>query len=234
MDTGRRRLLKVAAVGGMGAVLAMPVFARRAYAKEPIKIGLPTVLSGGNAQYGIQARRACELLRQGDQRQGWRARSAPGVHLRGYRGRSGHGRAQGAEARREGRREVPHRNRAVLGGAGRLRQVSGVEGHPDVDHQRSRLAHRQGLQPLLLPHQHQRPHGRAGGEHLPGRIASQAFLRARQRLRLGARRGDHVREADRGDQEGHRRQGLPARGHQGLRQPISPRSSRRGPTPATS
>ncbi len=62
MDTGRRRLLKVAAVGGMGAVLATPVFLRRAYAQQPIKIGLPTVLSGGNAQYGIQAKRACELF----------------------------------------------------------------------------------------------------------------------------------------------------------------------------
>jgi branched-chain amino acid transport system substrate-binding protein len=46
----------------MGAVLATPVFLRRAYAQQPIKIGLPTVLSGGNAQYGIQARRACELF----------------------------------------------------------------------------------------------------------------------------------------------------------------------------
>ena len=62
MDTGRRQLLKVAAVGGMGAVLAAPVFLRRAYAQQPIKIGLPTVLSGGNAQYGIQAKRACELF----------------------------------------------------------------------------------------------------------------------------------------------------------------------------
>jgi branched-chain amino acid transport system substrate-binding protein len=57
----RRDFLMVGAIGGAG-VLAIPAFARRAYAKEPIKIGLPTVLSGGNAQYGIQARRACELF----------------------------------------------------------------------------------------------------------------------------------------------------------------------------
>ena len=62
MQTGRRDFLKIGVVGGVGAALAMPAFARRAYAKEPIKIGLPTVLSGGNAQYGIQARRACELF----------------------------------------------------------------------------------------------------------------------------------------------------------------------------
>jgi branched-chain amino acid transport system substrate-binding protein len=57
----RRDFLRIGVVGGAGAALMAPAFARRAYAKEPIKIGLPTVLSGGNAQYGIQARRACEL-----------------------------------------------------------------------------------------------------------------------------------------------------------------------------
>ena len=61
MQTGRRDFLKVAIIGGASA-LAVPAVARRAYAKEPIKIGLPTVLSGGNAQYGIQAKRACELF----------------------------------------------------------------------------------------------------------------------------------------------------------------------------
>ena len=61
MQTGRRDFLKVAVIGAASA-LAIPAVARRAYAKEPIKIGLPTVLSGGNAQYGIQAKRACELF----------------------------------------------------------------------------------------------------------------------------------------------------------------------------
>jgi branched-chain amino acid transport system substrate-binding protein len=35
---------------------------RRAWAQNPIKIGIPTVLSGGAAQYGIQAKRAAELF----------------------------------------------------------------------------------------------------------------------------------------------------------------------------
>ena len=41
---------------------AVPVFLRRAYAQTPIKIGMPAALSGSNAQYGIQARRAGELF----------------------------------------------------------------------------------------------------------------------------------------------------------------------------
>src|SRR5216117_139793 len=56
----RRDFLRVA--GGAAAGLGSPAFLRRAYAQNPIKIGLPTVLSGGNAQYGIQAKRACELF----------------------------------------------------------------------------------------------------------------------------------------------------------------------------
>jgi branched-chain amino acid transport system substrate-binding protein len=48
--------------GGVGGLLVTPVVLRRVYAQQPIKIGLPTVLSGGNAQYGIQAKRACELF----------------------------------------------------------------------------------------------------------------------------------------------------------------------------
>ena len=62
MDRGRRDFLRVAVAGGTGVVLGTPAFVRRVYAQQPIKIGLPTVLSGGNAQYGIQAKRACELF----------------------------------------------------------------------------------------------------------------------------------------------------------------------------
>src|SRR2546426_6002405 len=58
----RREFLKVAATGGLGAAVGAPVFLRRAYAQNPIKIGLPAALSGSNAQYGIQAKRACELF----------------------------------------------------------------------------------------------------------------------------------------------------------------------------
>jgi branched-chain amino acid transport system substrate-binding protein len=58
----RRDFLRVAGGGGAGASLGVPVFRRRAWAQKPIKIGLPTVLSGGNAQYGTQAKRACELF----------------------------------------------------------------------------------------------------------------------------------------------------------------------------
>jgi len=58
----RREFLKAAVIGGTAASVGDAVFLRRAYAQNPIKIGLPTVLSGGNAQYGIQAKRACELF----------------------------------------------------------------------------------------------------------------------------------------------------------------------------
>lgn len=57
----RREFLTMAAVGGAAAG-GGPLFLRRAYAQTPIKIGMPAALSGSNAQYGIQARRAAELF----------------------------------------------------------------------------------------------------------------------------------------------------------------------------
>ncbi len=57
----RRDFLKTAVAGGVGASLGA-TYLRRAWAQNPIKIGMPTVLSGGNAQYGIQARRAAQLF----------------------------------------------------------------------------------------------------------------------------------------------------------------------------
>jgi len=61
MKTNRREFVKAGLVGGIGIGLGFPAFLRRAYAAEPIKIGLPAALSGGYAQYGVQAKRACEL-----------------------------------------------------------------------------------------------------------------------------------------------------------------------------
>ena len=58
----RRDFVKTTVVGGAATLVGGPYVLRRAYAQNPIKIGLPTVLSGGNAQYGIQAKRACELF----------------------------------------------------------------------------------------------------------------------------------------------------------------------------
>lgn len=58
----RRDFLKVAVAGGAGVSVGVPAYLRQAWAQNPIKIGLPTVLSGGAAQYGIQAKRACELF----------------------------------------------------------------------------------------------------------------------------------------------------------------------------
>lgn len=60
----RRDFLRVAVAGGAGAGVGVgvPAYLRQAWAQNPIKIGLPTVLSGGAAQYGIQAKRACELF----------------------------------------------------------------------------------------------------------------------------------------------------------------------------
>jgi branched-chain amino acid transport system substrate-binding protein len=58
----RRHFLRATMVGGAAASLGTGTFLRQAHAQNPIKIGLPTVLSGGNAQYGIQAKRAAELF----------------------------------------------------------------------------------------------------------------------------------------------------------------------------
>ena len=58
----RREFLTAATVIGGGLAIEGPVFLRRAYAQNPIKIGLPSALSGSNAQYGIQAKRASELF----------------------------------------------------------------------------------------------------------------------------------------------------------------------------
>ena len=62
MNTTRRHFLKTAALGSLTPGLGSPLLLGRAVAAEPIKIGIPTALSGGNAQYGIQAKRACELF----------------------------------------------------------------------------------------------------------------------------------------------------------------------------
>jgi branched-chain amino acid transport system substrate-binding protein len=58
----RRRDFITTAVIGSAAAVSAPVFLRKAYAQNPIKIGLPAALSGSYAQYGIQARRAAELF----------------------------------------------------------------------------------------------------------------------------------------------------------------------------
>jgi len=56
----RRNFLKVSTVGAVGtSMLAVP---RGTWAQGPIKIGMPAALSGSNAQYGIQAKRAAELF----------------------------------------------------------------------------------------------------------------------------------------------------------------------------
>jgi branched-chain amino acid transport system substrate-binding protein len=61
MNTSRRDFVKTAALAGLATVSA-PALIRRTFAAQPIKIGVPTVLSGGNVQYGMQAKRACELF----------------------------------------------------------------------------------------------------------------------------------------------------------------------------
>ena len=62
MKTTRRDFVKAGLVTGVGTSLGVPAYLRRAWAADPIKIGLPAALSGGNAQYGVQAKRACELF----------------------------------------------------------------------------------------------------------------------------------------------------------------------------
>ena len=58
----RREFLTTAVLGGAAGVVGAPALLRRADAQNPIKIGMPAALSGGNAQYGIQAKRAAELF----------------------------------------------------------------------------------------------------------------------------------------------------------------------------
>src|SRR5207248_9324116 len=58
----RREFLKVAVAGGVGAGLGGPTSLRRAWAQNPIKIGMPAALSGAYSQYGIQARPAAALF----------------------------------------------------------------------------------------------------------------------------------------------------------------------------
>src|SRR5213594_79422 len=56
----RRDFLKMSVAGGVGtSLLAAP---GRMWAQNPIKIGMPAALSGSNAQYGIQAKRAADLF----------------------------------------------------------------------------------------------------------------------------------------------------------------------------
>ncbi len=62
METTRRDFVKAVVLAGIGTSLGVPAYRRPAWAAEPIKIGIPTVLSGGNAQYGTQVKRACELF----------------------------------------------------------------------------------------------------------------------------------------------------------------------------
>lgn len=58
----RRREFLTTTMGGAAVAIGAPVFLRRAYAQNPIRIGMPAALSGSNAQYGIQAKRAAELF----------------------------------------------------------------------------------------------------------------------------------------------------------------------------
>lgn len=56
----RRKVLKAGAAGA--AVLASPAILRRAYAADPIKIGIPTDITGGYAVLGSHVLRTCKLI----------------------------------------------------------------------------------------------------------------------------------------------------------------------------
>lgn len=62
MRMTRRQFTTATLAGAAGLGLGFPTVLRRAYAADPIKIGVPTILSGGNVQYGTQVKRACELF----------------------------------------------------------------------------------------------------------------------------------------------------------------------------
>src|SRR6201991_2862933 len=58
----RRRLLKSAV--GASALAGAPAFLRHALAADPIKIGIPTVITGGYAILGSQVQRTCRLVKK--------------------------------------------------------------------------------------------------------------------------------------------------------------------------
>jgi branched-chain amino acid transport system substrate-binding protein len=58
----RRDFLKVSVAGAAVTSLGVPAYLKTAWAQGPIKIGMPAALSGGNSQYGIQAKRAADLF----------------------------------------------------------------------------------------------------------------------------------------------------------------------------
>src|SRR2546427_8734015 len=74
----RRDFLKVA--GGAAAGVSAPIYLRTAWAQGPIKIGMPAALSGSNAQYGIQARRAAELFAKDIKAKGILGRPVEFIH----------------------------------------------------------------------------------------------------------------------------------------------------------
>lgn len=56
----RRQLIKAGAAAGIGAALGFPAILR-AQSNQPIKIGMPTILSGRVAQLGISSRNAAQM-----------------------------------------------------------------------------------------------------------------------------------------------------------------------------
>ena len=58
----RRRVLEATLAGT--ALVAAPPFLRRALAADPIKIGIPTVITGGYAILGSQVQRTCRLVKK--------------------------------------------------------------------------------------------------------------------------------------------------------------------------
>src|SRR5262245_62488717 len=58
----RRRLLEATVAGS--ALIAAPSFLRHADAATPIKIGIPTVITGGYAILGSQVMRTCRLVKK--------------------------------------------------------------------------------------------------------------------------------------------------------------------------
>ncbi len=61
-NTTRRTILKTGAASA--ALLASPAFLRLATAATPIKIGIPTVITGGYAVLGSQVMRTCKLVQK--------------------------------------------------------------------------------------------------------------------------------------------------------------------------
>src|SRR5215207_1661732 len=92
----RRQVLEATVAGT--ALVAAPAFLRHALAADPIKIGIPTVITGGYAILGSQVQRTCRLVKKMTDAKGGVIGRSDRVPFPGHPGRSRDVRTQVAGA----------------------------------------------------------------------------------------------------------------------------------------